>query len=39
MADIGPTTNNWLGRNGFPDPAFDGLMDDVRLYTSTLTRR
>ena len=37
MADIGPTTNNWLGRNGFPDPSYNGLMDDVRLYTSTLT--
>ena len=37
MADIGPTSNNWLGRNGFPDPAYDGLMDDVRLYTSTLS--
>ena len=37
MADVGPTANNWLGRNGYPDPAYDGLMDDVRLYTSTLT--
>ncbi|NYE37598.1 VCBS repeat-containing protein [Nocardioides cavernae] len=37
MADVGPTTNNWLGRNGYPDPAFDGLMDDVRLYTSALS--
>ena len=37
MADVGPTANNWLGRNGYPDPAFDGLMDDVRVYTSTLT--
>ena len=37
MADVGPTSNNWLGRNGFPDPAYDGLMDDVRLYTSTLS--
>jgi type 1 glutamine amidotransferase len=37
MADVGPTTNNWLGRNGFPDPSFDGLMGDVRLYTSTLS--
>ena len=36
MADVGPTTNNWLGRNGYPDPAFDGQVDDVRLYTSTL---
>ena len=33
MTDVGPTTNNWLGRNGYPDPSFDGLMDDVRLYT------
>ena len=37
MTDVGPTANNWLGRNGYPDPAFDGLMDDVRIYTSTLT--
>ena len=37
MTDVGPTTNNWLGRNGFPDPSFDGLMDDVRLYTSALS--
>ena len=37
MADIGPTTNNWLGRNGYPDPALNGRIDDVRLYTSTLS--
>lgn len=37
MTDVGPTANNWLGRNGFPDPAYNGLMDDVRVYTSTLT--
>ncbi len=37
MTDVGPTSNNWLGRNGFPDPALDGQMDDVRLYTSTIT--
>lgn len=36
MTDIGPTANNWLGRNGYPDPGYDGLMDDVRVYTSTL---
>ncbi|GAA4704290.1 Type 1 glutamine amidotransferase (GATase1) [Promicromonospora umidemergens] len=36
MTDVGPTANNWLGRNGFPDPAYDGLMDDVRVYSSTL---
>ncbi len=37
MAEIGPTANNWLGRNGYPDPAFDGLIDDVRVFTSTLS--
>ncbi len=37
MTDVGPTTNNWLGRNGYPDPALNGQMDDVRLYTSTLS--
>ncbi|MDR7251304.1 type 1 glutamine amidotransferase [Nocardioides sp. BE266] len=37
MTDVGPTTNNWLGRNGYPDPAFDGLMDDVRLWTTALS--
>ena len=37
MTDVGPTTNNWLGRNGYPDPAYNGLMDDVRLYTSSLS--
>ncbi|GAB2479915.1 hypothetical protein GCM10027063_22330 [Promicromonospora xylanilytica] len=37
MTDVGPTANNWLGRNGYPDPAYDGLMDDVRVYTSTLS--
>lgn len=37
LADIGATTDNWLGRNGFPDAAFDGRIDEVRLYTSALT--
>ncbi|SEM07903.1 Type 1 glutamine amidotransferase (GATase1) [Blastococcus sp. DSM 46786] len=37
MADIGATADNWLGRNGFPDAALDGLMDEVRLYRSALS--
>lgn len=37
MTDVGPTSNNWLGRNGYPDPALDARMDDVRLYTSALS--
>lgn len=37
LADLGPTTNNWLGRNGYPDAPFAGSMDDVRAYRSALT--
>ncbi|MBC2932516.1 tandem-95 repeat protein [Nocardioides sp. zg-1228] len=38
MGDVGPTANNWLGRNGYvDDPSFDGLMDDVRLYEAALS--
>ncbi|MCO8271591.1 ThuA domain-containing protein [Actinoplanes sp. TRM 88003] len=37
MSAIGPTANNWLGRNGYGDAAFDGLIDDVRTYTSALS--
>ncbi|WP_127500378.1 LamG-like jellyroll fold domain-containing protein [Actinoplanes solisilvae] len=37
MSAIGPTANNWLGRNGYGDAPFDGLMDDVRIFTSTLS--
>ncbi|WP_299054226.1 LamG-like jellyroll fold domain-containing protein [uncultured Nocardioides sp.] len=37
LDDVGPTENNWLGRNGFPDDALDGRMDDVRAYDSALT--
>lgn len=37
MSDIGSTSNNWLGRNGFPDPAYNGVMDEVRLYESALS--
>lgn len=37
MTDVGPTTNNWLGRNGFPDAPLDGQMDDVRLWNTALS--
>ena len=37
-ADLGATTNNWLGRSQFTaDPAFDGQIDDLRIYASALT--
>ena len=37
MADIGPTSDNWLGRNGYPDPGFDGLVDELLLERTAMT--
>jgi hypothetical protein len=37
-ADLGATTNTWLGRSEFTgDPAFDGEIDELRIYASALT--
>jgi hypothetical protein len=37
-ADLGATTNDWLGRSQFTaDPAFNGQIDDLRVYASALT--
>jgi hypothetical protein len=37
-ADIGATTNNWLGRSQVStDPLFNGLMDDFRVYRRVLS--
>jgi len=40
--DIGRTSNNWLGRSQYwpscPDPFFDGIVDDFKIYSSVLTR-
>src|SRR6185312_11830905 len=37
-ADLGATTNDWLGRSQFTaDPAFDGQIDDLRIYASALS--
>jgi hypothetical protein len=29
--------NNWLGRAQWPDPLFDGTIDEFRIYNHTLT--
>ncbi|WP_428305734.1 LamG domain-containing protein [Lacipirellula sp.] len=29
--------NNWLGRAQWPDPLFDGLIDEFRIYDNALT--
>jgi len=36
-SNLGNTTQNYLGRSQFPDPYFNGLMDDFRIYGSALS--
>ena len=37
-ADLGTTTNNWLGRSQWDaDGYFDGLLDEVRIYSEALS--
>jgi hypothetical protein len=37
-SDLGAAANNWLGRSQFTvDPAFDGQIDELRIYASALT--
>jgi hypothetical protein len=30
-ADMGATVNNWLGRSQWPDPTFDGRLDQIQI--------
>jgi hypothetical protein len=40
MADIGVTSNNWLGRSQFSaDPFFNGSLDDFRVYKRALSQQ
>lgn len=34
---MGSTTQNYLGRSQYPDPHYDGALDDFRIYTSALS--
>ena len=37
-SDLGATANTWIGRSQFTgDPAFNGQIDDLRIYASALT--
>jgi hypothetical protein len=39
-ADLGTTTNNWLGRSqSIADPLFNGLLDDFRIYRRALSQQ
>jgi hypothetical protein len=35
--DLGVTTQNWLGRSQWPDPYFEGMLDDFRIYDKALS--
>jgi hypothetical protein len=36
-ADIGPTVNDWLGRSQYNDAAFNGAIDEFRIYNGPLS--
>lgn len=35
--NLGVTVNNWIGRSQFNDPAFDGTVDEFRIWTRALS--
>lgn len=37
LIDTMINNNNWLGRSQFPDPLFDGAIDEFRVYDTALT--
>lgn len=37
-SSLGVTTQNWLGRSQYPDPYFNGKIDDFRIYDRALTQ-
>jgi hypothetical protein len=34
---LGATTRNWIGRSQYPDPYFNGKIDDFRIYRGALS--
>jgi uncharacterized protein len=36
-ANLGATTQNWVGRSQYADPYLDGAVDSLRLYSRALT--
>lgn len=37
LSDLGKTTNNYIGKSQWPDPYFDGLIDDFSIYDYALS--
>ncbi|HEY8473212.1 MAG TPA: LamG-like jellyroll fold domain-containing protein [Natronosporangium sp.] len=37
-ADLGATTQNWIGRSQYPDPLFNGTIDEFQIYDRGLTQ-
>ncbi|MBP8304362.1 MAG: discoidin domain-containing protein [Phycisphaerae bacterium] len=37
LSDLGPTTNNWLGRSQYDDPYFRGYLDDLYIFNRVLS--
>lgn len=35
---LGNTTQNWIGRSQYPDPLFDGLIDEFQIYNRSLSQ-
>jgi cytochrome c len=36
-ADLGQTPNNWIGQSQWPDPLFNGAVDDFNIFDRALT--
>ena len=37
-ADLGDTTQNWLGKSQWPDALYTGAMDEFRIYNQALSQ-
>ena len=37
LSDLGNTTQIWLGRSQYPDPLFNGSLDEFRIYDRVLS--
>jgi hypothetical protein len=37
-ADLGATTQNWIGRSQYPDPLLDAAVDEFQIYDRGLTQ-